>query len=167
MRLIAAVGRGWEIGKDGGLLFSIPEDKRFFRSTTLGKVVVMGRKTLESLPDGKPFDTRINVVLTKNAQYKLKNAIVRHSVDDVLELARSYRPENVFIIGGQMIYEQLLVYCDTAYITKVDAAAQADRFFPNVDAMENWTMKSASEWKAHGDLRFKFCEYVNSAPRAL
>ena len=100
MNLIAAVDKNWAIGKGNDLLVDIPEDKRFFREETLGKVVVMGRKTLESLPTGS-LDFRTNIVLTKDKNYRPKDICVCHSVDEVLEVVSDYDTNDVYIIGGQ------------------------------------------------------------------
>ena len=119
MNLIAAVDKNWAIGYQNKLLTSIPEDMKFFRQTTTGKVVVMGRKTLESFPGKKPLKNRTNIVLTKNPSYQAEGAIVVHNEDELREELKKYDSNELYVIGGGSIYEMLIPYCDTAYITKI------------------------------------------------
>jgi dihydrofolate reductase len=126
MNLIAAVDQNWAIGNKGQLLVRIPADHRMFRQETLNKVIVYGRKTLETVPMAQPLDRRVNIVMSTNPNYKVKNATVVHSVEELLEVLRAYPSEDIYIIGGESIYRQLLPYCDTAHITKVDYAFEAD-----------------------------------------
>ena len=108
MNIIVAADQNWAIGKDNKLLISIPADMKFFRTTTTGKVVVMGRKTLESFPGGQPLKKRTNIVLTRDKNYKVKDAIVVHSIEEVLEELKKYDSEDVYVIGGESIYSQML-----------------------------------------------------------
>ena len=126
MQLIAAVDRNWAIGKNNQILVRIPADQKFFREVTTGKVVVMGRKTLESFPNGMPLKNRTNIVLTRNPDYQVKDAIVVHSMDELHEELKKYNSDDVFIIGGEKIYEQMLDECDVAHITKIEFAYDAD-----------------------------------------
>ena len=107
MKAIVAVDEAWGIGKDGKLLTHLPEDMKFFRTVTKGKVVVMGRKTLQSFPDAKPLKNRINIVLTSDDTMNGEGLIVYRSVDDALKQLKEYDSDDVYIIGGQSIYEQL------------------------------------------------------------
>ena len=113
---------------------------KFFRETTKGKVVAMGRKTLESFPGGQPLKNRVNVVLTSDKKYNVKGTVVVHSIDEMVEELKKYNDEDIFVIGGESIYRQLLPYCKTAYITKIDHAYQADTFFPDLDQDPQWQM---------------------------
>ena len=122
MNLIAAVDENWAIGKNNQLLVRIPADQKFFREMTTGRVVVMGRKTLESFPNGQPLKNRTNIVLTHNKDYAVKDAVVVHSMDELHEELKKYDSDDVFVIGGEKIYEQLLDECDVAHITKIDFA---------------------------------------------
>ena len=135
MNLIVAVDKNWAIGLHNKLLVSIPADMKFFRETTMGKVVVMGRKTLESFPGGQPLKKRTNIVLTSDQNYKVKDAVVVNSVEALLEELRQYNDEDIYVIGGESIYRQLLPYCKVAHITKIDHAYEADTYFPNLDEM--------------------------------
>lgn len=159
MNIIVAADKNWGIGLNNRLLVSIPSDMKFFRETTTGKVVVMGRKTLESFPGGQPLKNRTNIVLTRDENYQAKGAVIVHSVDEVLEELKKYQTEDIFVIGGGTIYEQLLPYCDTAYVTKLDFAYQADTFFPNLDEMPEWKLTESSEEQTCFDLEFAFTKY--------
>ena len=135
MNIIVAVDKNWAIGKDNKLLVSIPADMKMFRQETTGKVVVMGRKTLESFPNGLPLKNRTNIVLTGNKDYNVKDAIIVHTVEELLEEIKKYPSEEVYCIGGDSVYKQLLPYCDTAHVTKIDFAYEADSYFLNLGEM--------------------------------
>lgn len=159
MNLIVAADKNWGIGKHNKMMWSIPADMRFFREKTTGHVVVMGRKTLESFPNGLPLKQRTNIVLTANRNYHVKDALIVHTTEELLELLKEYDTEEVFVIGGESIYRQLLPYCDTAYVTKIDHAYDADTYFPNLDEMPEWTMTEAGEEQTSFDLEFVFTKY--------
>lgn len=159
MNLIVAVDKNWGIGSKNKLLVSIPSDMKFFRETTSGKVVVMGRKTLESFPNGLPLKNRINIVLTGNQDFKAKDAIICHTVEEVLEELKKYEDEDIYVIGGGTVYRQFLPFCDVAHITKIDHAFEADTYFPNLDEMDDWEMTADSEEQTYFDLEFQFQKY--------
>lgn len=159
MNLIAAVDKNWAIGKDNGLLVSIPADMKFFRETTTGKVVVMGRKTLESFPNGLPLKNRINIVLTTDHSYQVKDAVIVHSKEELEEELQKYNSEDIYVIGGESVYRLLLDACDTAHITKIDYAYEADAFFPNLDENPDWEIVADSEEQTYFDLEFYFLKY--------
>lgn len=159
MNLIVAVDSNWGIGKDNKLLVNIPADMKFFRTTTSGKVVIMGRKTLESFPNGLPLKNRINIVITGNKDYKVKGAVVVHSIEEALREAGKYPSEDVYVIGGDSIYRQMLPYCTKAHVTKIDFAYQADTFFPDLDQMEEWKVTEESEEQTYFDLEYTFVTY--------
>lgn len=159
MNLIAAVDNNWAIGKNNNLLVRIPMDQKFFRETTTGKVVVMGRKTLESFPGGRPLNMRTNIVLTHNPNYKVENAIVVHSMDELHEELKKYKSEDIYVIGGEKIYEQLLDECDVAHITKINFSYDADAYFPNLDERPEWKITGGSEEQTYFDLEFYFYKY--------
>lgn len=156
MDAIVAVAKDWGIGKDNDLLFHLPEDMKFFRETTKGSTVVMGRKTLESFPGGKPLPNRTNIVLTRSPDYKKEGVTVVHSPEELkaLELA-----EPVFVIGGASVYKMLLPACEKVYVTKVNAVREADTFFPNLDEHPDWEMTSESDPLVHDGIRFRFTVY--------
>lgn len=159
MNLIAAVDKNWAIGYQNRLLVSIPSDMKFFRETTMGKVIVMGRRTLESFPNGLPLKKRTNIVLTSNGDYQVKDAIIVHTIKELLEELKKYNNEEIFVVGGESIYRQLEPYCDTAYITKIDQAFQADTYFPNLDQIEGWKQVDESEEYTCFDLEYVFTKY--------
>lgn len=159
MNAIAAVDANWAIGNKNRLLTSIPADMKFFREKTMEHVVVMGRKTLESFPNGLPLKNRVNIVLTANRSYKVKDAIIVHTKEELLEELKKYDSNELYVIGGGSIYEMLIPYCDTAYITKIDHAYAADTYFPNLDQMDEWEMTEVSEEQTCFDLEYVFAKY--------
>ena len=159
MNLIVAVDKNWAIGMGNKLLVSIPQDMKFFRETTQGKVVAMGRKTLESFPGGQPLKNRVNIVLTSDKKYQVKGTVVVHSIEEMVEELTKYDEEDIFGIGGESIYRQLLPYCKKAYITKIDHAYQADTFFPNLDQDPQWQMTKISDEQTYFDLEYVFTIY--------
>lgn len=161
MNLIVAVDNNWAIGCKGKLLVSIPGDMKFFREQTMNKVVVMGRKTLESFPGGVPLQNRINIVLTSDKEYSVKDAITVHDLYTLFEELRKYRKEDIYIIGGEAVYRQLLPYCKTAYITKIDYSYQGDTYFPDLDKDADWIITEESEEQTYFDLEYVFTKYEN------
>lgn len=155
---IAAVSQNWGIGKDNDLLFNIPEDKKFFRRTTLNHTVIMGRKTLQSLPNGKPFKDRRNIVLSRDPNFSAEGAEVCRSVNEVLTLIKD---EDAFVVGGGEIYREFLPCCAKAIITKVEASPEADAFFPDLDKAGNWRLLEQSEEYEYEGLKYRFCTYDN------
>lgn len=165
MKAIVAADNKWGIGYQNKLLVSIPSDMKFFRQTTTGKVVVMGRKTLESFPNGLPLKNRVNIVLTKNRNYDVKDAVIVHSEKEILEELKKYNSDDIFVIGGESIYRMMLPYLDLIYVTKIDRTFQADTFFPDLDAMEEWEMTEEGEEQTCFDLEFAFTKYERKAGR--
>ena len=159
MKIIVAADKNWGIGKDNKLLVSIPADMKMFRHETSGKVVFMGRKTLESFPHGLPLKNRTNIVLTGNKNYKVNGAIIVHTVEELLEEIKKYPSDEVYCIGGDSVYKQLLPYCDTAHVTKIDFAYEADSHFPNLDEMPEWKITAESEEQTYFDLEYTFVKY--------
>ena len=159
MNIIVAADSNWGIGKNNQLLVSIPADMKMFRQETTGKVVVMGRKTLESFPNGLPLKNRTNIVLTGNKNYKVNGAIIVHTVEELLEEIKKYPSDEVYCIGGDSVYKQLLPYCDTAHVTKIDFAYEADSHFPNLDEMPEWKITAESDEQTYFDLEYSFVKY--------
>ena len=159
MKLIAAVDKNWGIGLNGRLLVSIPSDQKFFRNETYGKVVITGRKTLATFPNGLPLEGRTNIILTGDKNFKAKNAIIVHSVEEALEAVADYAEDGVYVIGGESIYNQFLPYCDTAIITKIDHAFEADAYMTNLDEMDSWKITAESEEQTYFDLEYVYCQY--------
>lgn len=162
MNLIVAIDNNWAIGKDNKLLMHLPGDMKFFRSKTMNSVVIMGRKTLESFPGGEPLKDRINIVITKNTSYKKEGVIVAHSIDEAINIAKSYDRE-IFVIGGASIYTQALSLCDYAYVTKIYKSFEdPDSYFPNLDNNKNWEMIEEGESNEYEGTIYKFCKYKNN-----
>lgn len=159
MNIIVAADKNWAIGKNNSLLVKIPADMKMFRRETEGKVVVMGRKTLESFPGGMPLKNRTNIVLTANPDYQVKGAFMVHSMEELLEEAGKYPSQMVYCIGGDSVYRQMLPYCDTAYVTKIDFAYEADSFFPDLDKRPDWKVTAVSDEQTYFSLVYEFVKY--------
>ena len=167
MNFIVAVDTKWGIGKNNDLLFSIPEDMKYFKEHTLNKTVVLGDITLYSLPNGKPLPKRKSIVMTLNPDFECEGTIICHSLDDLKKVLESENTDDVFVMGGAAIYTLLEPYCKKAYITKVNADGEAEKFIPNLDEMDNWKCVSTSEVKEHNGLTFTFNEYENTDVKSL
>ena len=157
--IIVAIADNNAIGRDNALLWHISEDMKFFRETTTGKVVVMGRKTLESFPHGRPLKNRVNIVLTSDRTYQAEGAVIVHSIDELMELVKGLNSDEVFVIGGAMVYSTLMPYCEKLYITHIDRAFDADRFLPEIKDSE-WEVLDASETMEENGLSFRYVTYV-------
>lgn len=165
MNLIVAVDNNWAIGNKNELLVRIPNDHKHFREETTGKVVVLGRKTLETFPQGLPLKNRTNIILSSNPNYKVKDAVIVHSVEELLEELKKYPQEDIYIIGGESVYRQMLPYCDTAHVTQIDHVYDADSYFPNLNADADWEITADSEEQTYFDIAYRFVKYerVNKA----
>ncbi|MCM1146146.1 MAG: dihydrofolate reductase [Clostridium sp.] len=159
MNMIVAVDNNWAIGCKGGLLVRIPNDHKNFRKETTGKVVVLGRKTLETFPQGMPLENRTNIILSTNPDYKVKDAIVVHSKEELLEELSKYQDDEIYIIGGESVYSMMLPYCDVAHVTKIDHEYEADAYFPNLDEMDEWEVTADSEEQTYFDIAYQFVKY--------
>lgn len=159
MKAIVAVDKNWGIGKNNDLLFSIPEDMKFFRETTKGKVVVMGANTLKSFPNSSPLKNRINIVLSTKLQRN--DCIVVRSLDELFLEIKKYNEDDVFLIGGAKLYKTLLPYCEQALVTKVDADGGADVYFSDLDSLSNWKMDTSLEEIETNGYKIKFTKYKN------
>lgn len=154
LSIIVAIAKNNAIGKDNELLWHISEDLKYFKKTTLGYPIIMGRNTWESLPF-KPLPNRDNIIITNNKDYKANGGIVFHEIQEVLDYSKNL--ENSFIIGGGQIYQTFLPHADKLYITEVDKDFQADTFFPIID-LNIWEIESQSETNYDGkeDLYFTY-----------
>lgn len=159
MKAILSADRNWGIGYQNKLLVTIPSDMRFFRETTTGKVIVLGRKTLETFPGGLPLKNRVNVVLTHGRSLQVKDAVVVHDLEELMEELKKYPEEDIYVVGGGSVYELLLPYCDTAYVTRIDMAYQADTFFPDLDKDPEWELVQESDEQTCFDIEFTFTVY--------
>ncbi len=164
MKLIVAVDKDWGIGKDNHLLVHISEDLKFFKRMTTGHPVVMGRKTLESFPGGKPLPNRVNIVLTRNEDYTKEGAVIVHNLDELHKELAKYS-EDVFVIGGDSVYKQLLDECDTAYVTKIHRCFLADTFFVNLDERVEWEVTETSEPQTQDNFTYEWVTYTRRRHR--
>ena len=162
MKLIAAVDKHWAIGNGNKLLTRIPGDMKFFRKMTLHKVVVVGRKTMDTFPNGLPLDQRTNIILSTNQDYKVKGAVVVHSMEELDEELKKYATDDIFVIGGESIYKQLADRCDTAYITKIDYGFHADTWMESLDESPHWELAEISDEQTYANLVYHFLTYRNS-----
>ncbi len=162
MKCIAAVDNNWAIGFKGKLLVSIPNDQKMFRAETKGKVVVLGRKTLETFPGGLPLKERTNIILTHDPGYSAGDAIIAHNDEELFGLLKNYPSDDIYIIGGDSVYRRYIGYCDTAIITKLNQNYESDAFFPNIDEDPDWTMTAESEEMTYFSVEYTFREYKNS-----
>lgn len=163
MNLIVAVDNNWAIGNKNELLVRIPNDHKHFREETTGKVVVLGRKTLETFPQGQPLKNRTNIILTTDRKYQVKDAIIVHSIQELLEELKKYNDEDIYIIGGESVYRQMLPYCNVAHITKIDHSYEADTYFPNLDQDEEWHITADSDEQTYFDIAYQFVKYERKA----
>ena len=160
MNAIVNVDKNWGIGNKGELLISIPADMKMFREETTGNVIVLGRKTMETFPGGKPLPNRDNIVLSRKSDLKIPGATVVHDISELMEDLKRYDSNRVYVVGGETIYEQLLPYCDTVHVTKVDRAYEADAHFPNLDQMPEWEITAAGEEQSYFDTTYRFIKYT-------
>lgn len=166
MRAIVVVDRNWGIGKKNDLLFRLPADMKHFREVTAGKTVVMGSNTLLSFPEGKPLKNRTNIVLWPGGE-KREDCVVVGSLEELFSEVKKYPQEDVFLLGGAMMYRTLLPYCDEAIVTKADADGGAEVFFENLDKLENWSLSEAGEAIETNGYTIRFCRYKNAAVMPL
>ena len=160
MDLIVAVYDDWGIGKDGTQPGALSADRKFFRETTRGAMVIVGRKTLADFPGGKPLPNRVNVVLTRqNAE--IPDVVVCHSPEEALTLAKT--AERAMVIGGGSIYKQMLPYCNRAYVTKVHTQPESDTYFPNLDADPQWELAEILQSGEENSIGYEMCLYVRKA----
>ena len=156
MELIVAVYDDWGIGKDGTQPIALSADRKFFRETTRGAMVIVGRKTLADFPGGRPLPNRVNVVLTRQS-IEIPDVVICHSPEEAAELAKT--AERAMVIGGGSIYKQMLAFCDTAYVTKVHANPESDTFFPNLDKDHQWKLQEVLQSGEENGIAFEMCLY--------
>lgn len=161
MKIILHADKNWGIGKKNGLMFSLPKDMKFFRTTTSGKVVCMGYNTLLSFPESKPLKNRVNVVLAPDGVER-DDCIIVHTLKELFAELKKYDSDEIYVIGGGMFYRTMLDYCDSVLVTKVNAVGGAEVFFPNLDEAENWRLESISEPEDDNGYKIRFAKYVNS-----
>ena len=156
MELIVAVYDDWGIGKDGTQPIALSADRKFFRETTRGAMVIVGRKTLADFPGGRPLPNRVNVVMTRQ-DVEIPDVVICHSPEEAIEIAKT--TERAMVIGGGSIYKQMLPYCVTAYITKVHTTPESDTFFPNLDADPQWKLSEVLQSGEENGISYEMCLY--------
>jgi dihydrofolate reductase len=159
MNLIVAVDEEWGIGCGGQLLANIPGDMKYFKETTMDKVVIMGRKTLESLPNKRGLPKRVNYVLTSNEEFEAERCITVNSEEELLRELEQYDSNQVFIIGGESIYRHFYQQCEKLYITKMHAKLGADRFMVNLDEDPEFHVAWESELHEENGIEYQFLIY--------
>lgn len=165
MQAILHCDEKWGIGKKNDLMFRLPLDMKFFRTKTVGNVVVMGSNTLLSFPGGKPLKNRTNIVLWPGGDHQRAETdgfTMVESLPELFEELSKYPSEKIFVIGGAMMYHTMLPYCDKVYLTKVQADGGAEAFFDNLDSMDNWNMTYESEPVDDNGYTIRFTTYENS-----
>ncbi len=161
MNIIVAADKNWGIGKANQLLDHIPEDMKFFRETTKGKAVIMGKNTFLSFPNQKPLPNRLNIVLTHDPDFCREGIEVCDSLEKAVEIAKkTYADEDIFIIGGDSVYACAEPLCNVAYVTKIHKAYDADRFMVNLDEIKNWKIESEENLRTEKGLDLTFVKYV-------
>ncbi len=158
MRAIFHVDKNWGVGRANSLMFDLPKDMKFFRETTWGKVVVMGLKTLRSLPGGRPLKNRTNILLCPETQEGITTV---HDLEELFDELKKYPEEDVFVIGGASVYRALLPYCTEVLVTKVDADGGADVFVPNLDEDPSFALIKESAPIEDNGYTIRFCTYRN------
>ena len=156
MELIVAVYDDWGIGLGGSQPVALSADRKFFRETTRGAMVIVGRRTIADFPGQKPLPGRVNVALTRTKQ-DIPGFTVCTSPDEAAELAKT--ADRAMVIGGGSIYKQMLPLCDTAYVTKVHCTPQSDTFFPNLDEDENWHLAEILQSGDENGISYEMCLY--------
>ena len=163
MDLIVAADRNWAIGNNGSLLCHLPGDLQYFKKKTTGKTVVMGRNTLESLPNKQGLPNRNNIVLTKKPDYRAENAVVVHNMEELRKELEKYNEEDIFVIGGAVIYKLLLDHCRQCFVTRIDAEFKADRWFTNLDKDTRFKKITEGETREENGIKYRFDIYQNVA----
>lgn len=159
MNIYVTVDSNWAIGNGEQLLIRIPRDHKLFLEETAGKVVVMGRKALQTMPQGLPLQGRTNIVLSENKGLQIKGATVVHSLKELFQELEQYPTEDVYVVGGESIYAQLLPYCDVVHVTKMDHAYAANKYFPNLEKDTSWQLSADSEEQTYFDIAYEFLRY--------
>lgn len=160
MKTIVNVDKNWGIGIGNNLLNHLSPDMKFFKEKTTGNVVVMGKSTFLSFPGQKALPNRVNIVLTTDQSWSAPDVIVCHSIEELFIQLERYDTNTVYVIGGESVYKQLLPYCNTAYVTKVETAKEADKFFPDLDKIDEWILSQDGELLEHNGVKFKFTTYI-------
>lgn len=161
MKAVLAVDQNWGIGYKGDLLFKIPEDMKFFKEKTIGKIIIMGRGTFDSLPGKRPLKDRVNIVLSRNISFEEDGVIICNSKEKLFQEIKKFNKEDIYVIGGEEICRLLLPFCSEAYITKIESKFEADRHMENLDDNEQWYLQEESSKREFKGVNYRFLKYVN------
>lgn len=164
MNVYVTVDSKWGIGYNNNLLIQIPRSQKLFQEETEGKVLVMGRKTFEIMFKGQPLPGRTNIILSENQEYQAKGALVVHSLGELLKELKQYPEEEINIVGGESVFEQLLPYCDVVHVVKLDYTYETNKYFPNLDKSSDWKMMVASDELTYFDVPYEFLGYGRVSP---
>ena len=159
MNAIVAVDRNWGIGRENNLLVHLSGDLKYYKEKTIGNVIIIGRKTLESFPGGRPLPGRTNIVLSTDLDYAPEGCVMCRCKEDVLQAVADHDPDRVFVCGGESVYRMFMEDCSAFYVTKIDAAFEADTFFPDLDAL-GYHVDWASEDREENGYHYRFERYV-------
>ena len=160
MKLIVAVYDDWGIGRDGTQPIALTADRKFFRETTRGAMIIVGRRTIEDFPDQKPLPGRVNVAISRK-NTEIPGFTLCNTPEEAVQLAKT--AENAFVTGGGSIYRQMLPYCDTAYVTKVHCTPESDTFFPNLDKEKGWFLAEILRSGEENGIKYEMCLYRKEA----
>lgn len=167
MRAIVNVTPSWGIGFEQNLLVQIHADMRRFRALTQNNTIIIGRKTMETFPNGKPLKNRDNIVLTHNPDFQAEGAIVCHDLSELKGVLKDRDPDSVYACGGEHVYRLLLPYCTEALVTLTYRNLSADRFFPNLNLLSDWSLTEIGEKQWEGETAFRYLTYRNMNVEAL
>ncbi len=159
MNIIVTVDENWAIGSKDKLLVQIPGDQRNLQQLTMGGVMILGRRTMQAMPQGQPLYGRETIVLSENPDFKVKGATIVSSMAELKEALQKKNTEKVYVCGGESVYKQLLPECDTVYVTMIEKAYAADRYFENLDKSPEWAMTEESDEQTYFDLTYYFRKY--------
>ena len=159
MNIMVTADERWVIGSGDKLLVQIPRNQKLFMEETTGKIVVVGRKALQTFPQGMPLQGRTTIVLSKNRDLKIKGALVMDSLESLLKELKKYKSEDIYIVGGESVYAQLLPYCDVVHVTKVDHVYSGNKYFPNLDNDPDWEITAESDEQTYFDIPYTFLKY--------
>lgn len=159
MKAIVVVDQNWGIGKDGNLLVHLSGDLKYFKEMTLGKTIIVGRKTLETFPGGKPLAGRENIVLTENPEFERDQCCICNDLDQLFDRISPLDGNDIFVVGGSCIYEMFMPYCDQVYVTRILETYDADKFFMNLDESGDFVKTWQSDLVEEKGVKYRFEKY--------
>ena len=166
MNIIVAVSNNWCIGKDNELLQPIHRDLKRFKQFTTGNIIICGRTTYESFPK-RPLPDRLNIVVTSNKNYGDENIKAVSGIDELRKELKNYDTNKLWVVGGESIYRQLIDYSEKAYITVINTSKEGNKYFPDLEKLENWKKISSSDIYEEDSISFRYDEYINTSVKPL